>query len=128
VAGLLATVSTPAQPRQAEPGRTTTSPGGATPGETSPATRPPPAVPLPGTGGQGNLERLQQFRTTGTPMQMETVPQEGRRADAVRRNLERIRLPEGFRIELYAVVPDARHMAIGPSSGVVFVGTRKTRV
>jgi hypothetical protein len=55
------------------------------------------------------------------------VPQEGRRADALRRNLERVRLPEGFRIELYAVIPDARHMAIG-ASGAVFVGTRKTRI
>ncbi|MCB4824124.1 PQQ-dependent sugar dehydrogenase [Roseicella aerolata] len=132
-AGLvLAVAGTPgfvrAQGGQAEPGRTTTHTGGAVPGETSPGVRPPPAGPLPGAGGQGNLDRLQQFRTTGTALQMETVPQEGRRADALRRNLERIRLPEGFRIELYAVVPDARHMAIGPSSGVVFVGTRKTRV
>jgi glucose/arabinose dehydrogenase len=97
--------------------------GGALPGEVSPSVRPP--APGPATGG--NLERLQQFRTTGTSMQIETVPQEGRRADALRRNLERIRLPDGFRIELYAVVPDARHMAVG-ASGVVFVGTRKTRV
>ncbi|HYZ30771.1 MAG TPA: PQQ-dependent sugar dehydrogenase [Crenalkalicoccus sp.] len=132
VAGLLATVSTLALAQQAQPGRTTpnsgVNTGGAPPGEVSPTVRPPTAGPLPATGGQGNLERLQQFRTTGTPMQMETVPQEGRRADALRRNLERIRLPEGFRIELYAVVPDARHMAIGPSSGVIFVGTRKTRI
>jgi glucose/arabinose dehydrogenase len=101
-------------------------PGGAVPGETSPSVRPPPPGPAPTAQG-GNLDRLQQFRTTGTAMQMETVPQDGRRADALRRNLERIKLPEGFRIELYAVVPDARHMAVG-ASGVVFVGTRKTRV
>ena len=31
-------------------------------------------------------------------------------------------------IELYAVVPDARHMTVGPSTGMVFVGTRKTNV
>jgi glucose/arabinose dehydrogenase len=86
----------------------------------------PPATPIP--RGAENMQRLEGFRTTGTPLEMETVPQTGRRADAIRRNLERIRLPEGFRIELYAVVPDARHMAVGPSSGVVFVGTRKTRV
>ena len=29
----------------------------------------------------------------------------------------------GDRIELDAVVPDARHIAVGPSTGVVFVGT-----
>ncbi len=112
---------------QAQPGRTTTNSGGATPGETSPGVRPPPPGPVP-NAGQSNLDRLGQFRTTGTSMQIETVPQEGRRADALRRNLESIRLPEGFRIELFAVVPDARHIAIGPSSGVVFVGTRKQRV
>ncbi|WP_256336836.1 PQQ-dependent sugar dehydrogenase [Belnapia rosea] len=112
---------------QAQPGRTTTNSGGATPGETSPGVRPPPPGPVP-SAGQSNLDRLGQFRTTGTSMQIETVPQEGRRADALRRNLESIRLPEGFRIELFAVVPDARHIAIGPSSGVVFVGTRKQRV
>ena len=126
MAGLLMTASSLAlaQQRQTQPGAggVTTSPGVPLPGETSPAVRPPPPGPA------GNLDRLQQFRTTGTPMQMETVPQEGRRADALRRNLERIRLPDGFRIELYAVVPDARHMAVGTSTGVVFVGTRKTRV
>jgi glucose/arabinose dehydrogenase len=75
-----------------------------------------------------NMDRLQRLRSTGTSMQMETVPQDGRRADALRRNLERIKMPDGFRIELYAVVPDARHIAVGPSTGVVFVGTRKDRV
>jgi glucose/arabinose dehydrogenase len=58
----------------------------------------------------------------------ENVPQTGATADALRKNLERIKLPPGFRIELYAVVPEARHMAIEPSTGVVFVGTRDDRV
>lgn len=82
----------------------------------------------PPASSQDNIEALRAFRTTGTSTEFETVPQEGRRADQLRRNLQAIRLPEGFRIELYAVVPDARHMAVGPSTGVVFVGTRKTRV
>jgi len=75
-----------------------------------------------------NLEKLQQFQTTGAPLALETVPQEGTRANAIRKNLEQVRLPNGFKISLYAVVPDARHMAVGPSTGVVFVGTRKTRL
>ncbi|EIM27621.1 PQQ-dependent sugar dehydrogenase [Microvirga lotononidis] len=75
----------------------------------------------------GNLERLSGFRTTDTPSP-KPVPQEGRRADALRRNLEKIKLPDGFKIDLYAVVPDARHMAVGPNAGVVFVGTRKSNV
>ncbi|QGZ29446.1 PQQ-dependent sugar dehydrogenase [Stutzerimonas stutzeri] len=72
------------------------------------------------------LERMRSMKTTGQSLDMKTVPQDGEVADAIRQNLERIKLPDGFKIELYAVVPDARHMAVGPSSGVVFVGTRKT--
>jgi len=76
----------------------------------------------------GNLEKLEAFRSTGGPMTLETVTQTGAKADAIRRNLQKIRLPDGFKIDLYALVPDARHMAVGPSTGIVFVGTRKNRV
>ncbi|MCQ4257169.1 PQQ-dependent sugar dehydrogenase [Stutzerimonas stutzeri] len=72
------------------------------------------------------LERMRSMKTTGQSLEMATIPQTGEIADAIRANLARIELPDGFKIELYAVVPDARHMAVGPSSGVVFVGTRKT--
>jgi glucose/arabinose dehydrogenase len=74
------------------------------------------------------LKRLEGFRPTGTSLTLETVAQTGPRADAIRANLKNIKLPPGFKIDLYAVVPDARHMAIGPSTGIVFVGTRKTRI
>lgn len=74
------------------------------------------------------IEQLEAFRSTGGPMTLETVSQTGPRADAIKRNLKQIKLPPGFRIDLYALVPDARHMAIGPSTGIVFVGTRKNRV
>jgi glucose/arabinose dehydrogenase len=75
----------------------------------------------------GNLERLSSFQSTGTE-EPKPIPQEGRRADAIRRNLQKVKLPQGFKIELYALVPDARHMAVGPNAGVVFVGTRKSNV
>ncbi len=75
----------------------------------------------------GNLEKLSSFRQTGT-VEPPLIPQTGRRADALRKNLERIKLPSGFKIDLYAVVPDARHMAVGPNAAVVFVGTRKSKV
>src|SRR3954467_2650776 len=75
----------------------------------------------------GNLEKLSSFRSTGT-VEPKPIPQEGRKADALRRNLGKVKLPLGFKIELYAVVPDARHMAVGPNAGVVFVGTRKNNV
>jgi glucose/arabinose dehydrogenase len=75
-----------------------------------------------------NIQRLQQFRHSAAPVEMQTVPQEGEEAAQIRKNLERIKLPQGFRIGLYALVPDARHMAVGPNVGVVFVGTRKSSV
>ena len=38
--------------------------------------------------------------------------------------LDRVRLPQGFEISLYARVPGARSMAVADALGVVFVGTR----
>ncbi len=81
-----------------------------------------------GAQAQDNIEKLKSFQTTGTNLDIPTIPQSGAKADAIRRNLEKVKLPPGFRIDLYAVVPDARHMAVGPSTNVVFVGTRKTKV
>ncbi|PWG65494.1 PQQ-dependent sugar dehydrogenase [Spiribacter halobius] len=75
-----------------------------------------------------NIERLQEFKTTGTDLEIETVTQSEERAANIRRILEEINLPPGFEIDLYAIVPDARHMAVGNNVGVVYVGTRKTRV
>ncbi|WP_213776617.1 PQQ-dependent sugar dehydrogenase [Caballeronia sp. dw_276] len=77
---------------------------------------------------QDNVNTLSNFQQTGNTIPAETVAQTGQRADALRDNLKAIKLPPGFKIELYAVVPEARHMAIEPSTGVVFVGTRKARV
>ena len=75
----------------------------------------------------GNLNKLSAFKQTGTPM-MEPIPQDGKRADAIRKVLENVTLPEGFKIDLYSVVPDARHMAVGPQGVATFVGTRKNEV
>lgn len=81
-----------------------------------------------GVRAESNMEKLEQFRPTGTPLTLETVAQTGPRADQIKKNLQNIKLPPGFKIDLYAVVPDARHMAIGPSTGIVYVGTRKTKI
>jgi glucose/arabinose dehydrogenase len=75
-----------------------------------------------------NLDKLLDFKTTGTPLQMEYVDQAGPNVDQIREHLKRVDLPPGFRIDLYAVVPDARHMAVGRNVGAVWVGTRKTRM
>ena len=77
---------------------------------------------------QQNLEKLKQFKVATTDLNIPVVPQTGRNADAIRANLRNIKMPPGFKIELYAVVPDARHMAVAPSTNMLFVGTRKTSV
>jgi glucose/arabinose dehydrogenase len=76
----------------------------------------------------GNLERLGQFKTTGASPDIPIIPQTGPKADAIKKNLEKIKLPPGFQISLYALVPDARHMAVGPQGIVTFVGTRKNKI
>jgi glucose/arabinose dehydrogenase len=75
-----------------------------------------------------NIEKLKQFKVSGTDLNIPVVPQEGRNAAAIRENLKRIKMPSGFKIDLFAIVPDARHMAIAPSTNMLFVGTRKTTV
>jgi glucose/arabinose dehydrogenase len=77
---------------------------------------------------QSNIEKLKQMKVATTDLNIPTVPQEGRNAEAIRNNLKKIKLPDGFKIELFAIVPDARHMAVGPSTNMLFVGTRKTTV
>ena len=77
---------------------------------------------------QQNLEKLKQFKVATTDLNIPTVPQTGRKADSLRANLKNIKMPPGFKIDLYAVVPDARHMAVAPSTNMLFVGTRKTTV
>ena len=76
----------------------------------------------------GNIQKLQQMKVATTDLNIPLVPQTGRNADAIRDNLKRIKMPPGFRIDLYAVVPDARHMAVAPNTNMLFVGTRKTTV
>jgi len=75
-----------------------------------------------------SLATMKQFKVATTDLNIPTVPQTGRNADAIRENLKKVKLPPGFRIDLYAVVPDARHMAVAPSTNMLFVGTRKTTV
>ncbi len=62
------------------------------------------------------------------PSALQPVPQTGARADSIRKRLQHITLPPGFEISLYAVVPDARALAVGPHGSLAFVGTRKDRV
>jgi glucose/arabinose dehydrogenase len=81
------------------------------------------AAPSP----QSNLERLSNFQTTGVK-DFTYIEQGGAKAEAIKRTLEKIKLPDGFKISLYAIVPDARHIAVGTQGIVTFVGTRKTKM
>jgi glucose/arabinose dehydrogenase len=80
------------------------------------------------TAQQQNIESLKKFKVSGTDLNIPPIPQTGKTADAINENLKRVKLPPGFKIELYALVPDARHMAVAPSTNMLFVGTRKTTV
>ena len=84
-------------------------------------------VTLP-VAAQTNIEKLKQMKVATTDLNIPVVPQTGANASAIKENLKRIKLPPGFRIDLFAVVPDARHMAVAPSTNMLFVGTRKTSV
>lgn len=74
------------------------------------------------------IEKLKTMHVSGTDPNLPLVPQTGKNADAIKENLKRIKMPPGFNIDLYAIVPDARHMAVAPSTNMLFVGTRKTSV
>ncbi len=80
------------------------------------------------TSKADNLETIKQFKVSGTDINLPLIPQTGKNADQIRENLKRVKLPPGFKIDLYAIVPDARHMAVAPSTNMLFVGTRKSTV
>ena len=89
------------------------------------------AAALVATGAaqaQQNLEKLKQMKVATTDLNLPVVPQGGANAAALRENLKRVKLPAGFKIDLFAIVPDARHMAVAPNTNMLFVGTRKTTV
>jgi glucose/arabinose dehydrogenase len=65
---------------------------------------------------------------TGNAGDWPEVPQTGPKADQVKQNLTKIKMPPGFHISLYALVPDARHIAVGPQGVATFVGTRKSKI
>lgn len=77
---------------------------------------------------QDAVQTLGQMKSTRAEIDWRPIEQTGSYSDQLRKNLARVKLPEGFKISLFAVAPDARHMAVGPQGIAVFVGTRKTDV
>lgn len=50
---------------------------------------------------QEKLETLKQFRVATTDLNIPTVPQDGKKAANIRENLKRVKLPPGFKIDLF---------------------------
>lgn len=92
------------------------------------AALPAAAQQQPPSPAPSALETLGAMRPTGSTAEWPEIPQTGAKADKVRENLKRIKLPDGFQISLYALVPDARHISVGPQGVATFVGTRKSKV
>ena len=75
-----------------------------------------------------NIDKLSSFKSTGATAGI-VVPQEGKYMDNIKKNiLPKIKMPPGFKISLFARVPDARHMAVARNKTTVWIGTRKDKV
>ena len=77
---------------------------------------------------QSNIDKLKHMKVATTDLNIPVIAQTGPNAEAIKNNLKKVKLPPGFKISLYAIVPDARHMAVAPSTNMLFVGTRKNTV
>ena len=75
-----------------------------------------------------DMATLGAMRSTGKMAEIPLIPQTGSKADSIKKNLSQIKMPPGFKISLYALVPDARHIAVGPQGVVTFVSTRKAKI
>ena len=71
---------------------------------------------------------LNEMRSTGKMAEIPLIPQTGSKATSIKKNLEAIKLPPGFKISLYALVPDARHIAVGPQGVTTIISTRKNKI
>ena len=76
----------------------------------------------------GVLAMLTCHVVTGNSQKTPGINQLSDYAEEITRRLADIVLPKGFHIELFALVPGARHMAISPHSATVWVGTRRNKV
>jgi len=85
------------------------------------------AASLLAAGASAELEKLSAFQKTGGA-DFTFVEQDADKIASLERVLERIEMPAGFEISVYAIVPDARHIAQGPQGVATFVGTRKDKV
>src|ERR1019366_9537975 len=73
------------------------------------------------------LEILGGMHQTGSTADWPEIPQTGAQADQVKQNLTKIKMPAGFHISIYVLVPDARHIAVETQGVATFVGPRKSK-
>ncbi len=83
------------------------------------------AIAVPASA-QDNMQKLQNMQKTDAAFTF--VEQTGGTRESLEAIVPNINVPEGFEVSLYAVVPDARSMAVAPQGTVTFVGTRKDKV
>jgi glucose/arabinose dehydrogenase len=76
---------------------------------------------------EANLDKLGAFKRTDTAP-MKSVTQGGQYAENLKKVLQQIKLPDGFKIELFAIVPNARGMAVSRNTATVWTGTLKSTV
>ena len=75
------------------------------------------------------IDKLSSFKASGADYSWDRVPQDTKYANNIKKNIiSKLKLPANFKVELFAVVPDARNMAISRNKGAVWIGTRKDRV
>ncbi len=80
-------------------------------------------------GDEEAIKKLSSFQKTGMDVVADVIDQNTKFRSNVEKNiLPNIKMPAGFKIEIFAVAPDARHMAVSRNKGTVWIGTRKTRV
>ena len=75
------------------------------------------------------INKLSNFKASGADYSWDRVQQDTKYAANIKKNIiSKLKLPSNFKVELFAVVPDARNMAISRNKGAVWIGTRKDRV
>ena len=80
-------------------------------------------------GDEATIKKLSSMYKSGDLTQAIVVPQDTKFAANIKKNiLPNINMPAGFSISLFAVVPDARHMAVARNKTTVWIGTRKDKV
>ena len=80
-------------------------------------------------GDSEAIKKLSSFKKTGIDVVADVIDQNTKFRTNIEKNiLPNIKMPAGFKIEIFAVAPDARHMAVSRNKGTVWIGTRKTRV